>query len=219
MAKLSAKTKILNLFQANLNKWIPINDIKEAAQISEWARMIRLLRAEGWQIDKKGGSTSTEYCLKSLEKQDGVVREPIDTRLRAEILRRDSYRCVHCGRNPEEDNIQLEVDHIIPVEWGGKTEPENLQTLCRECNQGKKNYFSDFNNNDDLKEIIKAESGTKRLLLIGTKLINRPLDVNFIGMLAGIRDWTRLIRALRQNGSIDYKWDRKNKTYTFLKVA
>ncbi|MHA1671649.1 MAG: HNH endonuclease [Promethearchaeota archaeon] len=219
MAKLSAKTKILNLFQANLNNWIPINDIREVTQISEWARTIRTLRTEGWSIEKRSGSTSTQYRLISLEKQEGVVREPLNQRLRAEILRRDGYRCVHCGRNPEEDNIKLEVDHIIPVEWGGKTEPENLQTLCRECNQGKKDYFSDYDDNDVVKEIIKAESGTKRLLLIGTKLINHPLDVFFIRTLAGIRDWTRLIRALRQDGKIDYKWDSKNKTYTFQKVT
>ena len=47
MAKKSAKVKILELFQANANKWIPINDIQKIAQIREWARTIRFLRAEG----------------------------------------------------------------------------------------------------------------------------------------------------------------------------
>lgn len=219
MAKKSAKTKILDFFQVNVNKWIPIDNIQEIAQISEWARTIRFLRDEGWQIEKKGGGKTTEYCLTSLEKKEGVVRDPINPRMRAGILRRDNYRCVHCGKNPKEDNVKLEVDHIIPVAWGGKTEPNNLQTLCRTCNQGKKNYFSDFNDDEAVKDIIKAPSGMQKLVLIGTKLINRPLDVNFIGTLAGIRDWTRTIRALRQEGRIDYKWDRKTDTYTFLEVG
>ncbi len=219
MAKKSAKTKILEFFQANVNKWIPIKEIQDIAQISEWARMIRFLKQEGWLIENQGSGKATEYRLNSLEKGEGVVRDPLNPRMRAEILRRDNYRCVHCGKNVKDDEIKLEVDHIIPVEWGGKTEPKNLQSLCRKCNQGKKSYFSDFNDNDDVKEIIKAESGTKRLLLIGTKLINRPLEVNFIVTLAGIRDWTRTIRSLRQSGRIDYKWDSENKTYTFLKVA
>ena len=46
MAKKSAKTKILELFQANVNKWIPINDIQKVAQISEWARKIRFLNRD-----------------------------------------------------------------------------------------------------------------------------------------------------------------------------
>ncbi len=218
MEKKSAKAKILELFQANANKWIPINDIQKVAQISEWARTIRFLKAEGWKIEKKGGGKTTEYCLTSLEKKEGVVRGPINPRTRAGILRRDGYRCVHCGKNPEEDNIKLEVDHIIPVAWGGKTEPKNLQSLCRKCNQGKKSYFSDFNDDDAVKDIIKAPSGTEKLLLIGAKLIDRPLTVDFIGTLAGIRDWTRTIRSLRQKGRINYKWDSKTNTYTFLEV-
>ena len=120
MAKKSAKVKILELFQANANKWIPIYDIQKIAQISEWARTIRFLRAEGWQIKKGGSGATTEYCLISLEKNEGVVRGPINPRTRAEVLRRDDYRCVHCGKSPKEDNFKLEVDHIIPVAWGEK---------------------------------------------------------------------------------------------------
>ncbi len=218
MAKKSGKQRILELFKDKLNQWIPIDKIQEVAQISEWARIIRFLRAEGWQIEKSGGGKTTQYKLTSSEKKEGVVREPIGSKLRAEILRRDNYRCVHCGRTPKEDKIKLEVDHIIPVDWGGKTEPNNLQTLCRECNQGKKNYYADFNDNDTVKEIVKAKSGTKRLFLIATKLINQPLNVDFIGTLAGIRDWTRTIRSLRQKGKINYEWNSKNDTYTFLPI-
>ena len=56
---------------------------------------------------------------------------------RYDILRRDHYRCQICGRR-QSDGAKLEVDHIIPVSKGGKTVDENLQTLCHECNQGKK---------------------------------------------------------------------------------
>ncbi|WP_294755493.1 HNH endonuclease signature motif containing protein, partial [uncultured Ruminococcus sp.] len=36
-----------------------------------------------------------------------------------------------------EPNLLLEVDHIIPIAKGGKTEANNLQTLCWRCNREK----------------------------------------------------------------------------------
>jgi hypothetical protein len=49
--------------------------------------------------------------------------------IREQVLERDG-RCVRCGATQE-----LEVDHIRPVALGGKTTPENLRTLCRECHR------------------------------------------------------------------------------------
>jgi hypothetical protein len=58
--------------------------------------------------------------------------------LRHEILKRDHFKCVQCGRSPAtEANVVLQVDHILAWSKGGRTIAENLQTLCRECNGGK----------------------------------------------------------------------------------
>lgn len=56
--------------------------------------------------------------------------------LRYDVLQRDNFCCVVCGRNAD-DGVKLEVDHIKPVSKGGKTEISNLQTLCLDCNRGK----------------------------------------------------------------------------------
>jgi hypothetical protein len=64
-------------------------------------------------------------------------RTTIPLKVRWDILKRDNYRCVKCGASQSSDN-QLEVDHIHPVAKSGGNEPENLQTLCWKCNQGKK---------------------------------------------------------------------------------
>lgn len=58
--------------------------------------------------------------------------------LRYDILKRDHFKCSICGKG-KEDGVKLEVDHIIPVSRGGKTEMSNLQTLCETCNRGKSN--------------------------------------------------------------------------------
>ena len=59
-------------------------------------------------------------------------------RLRYEVLRRDQFRCVQCGRSPaNETGVILHLDHIEPWSKGGETVFENLQTLCERCNLGK----------------------------------------------------------------------------------
>lgn len=60
--------------------------------------------------------------------------------LREAIKRRDNYTCCICGNSVlNEPNLLLEVDHIIPISKGGKTEASNLQTLCWRCNRAKSN--------------------------------------------------------------------------------
>ncbi len=56
--------------------------------------------------------------------------------LRYDVMKRDNFKCVLCGRKAS-DGVTLHVDHIIPVSKGGKTEKQNLRTLCDACNLGK----------------------------------------------------------------------------------
>ena len=46
------------------------------------------------------------------------------------------YACASCGKKYP-NRIMLQVDHITPMNKGGKTKPENLQILCRSCNAEK----------------------------------------------------------------------------------
>jgi len=62
-------------------------------------------------------------------------RRPLPPSLRWQILKRDGFRCQICGRSAPE--VTLHVDHKIPVARGGTDDPDNLWTLCAECNLGK----------------------------------------------------------------------------------
>lgn len=64
-------------------------------------------------------------------------REP-SIGIRYQVLCRDRFRCVICGRSPASDlQCKLHVDHVVPFSKGGKTTLENLRALCAECNLGK----------------------------------------------------------------------------------
>ena len=54
-------------------------------------------------------------------------------RLRLEVLDRDKWACVRCGRRG-----RLEVDHRISMNRGGDPyDLENLACLCRQCHFDK----------------------------------------------------------------------------------
>jgi len=85
----------------------------------------------------KRGEISEQQLLGSVASKQARVALPL--KIRWEVLKRDNYKCVKCGRSPSVDNkVRLEVDHKTPVAKNGQSDIENLQTLCWECNQGKK---------------------------------------------------------------------------------
>jgi len=93
--------------------------------------IIEILDWEHYQ-DNERHQYMAEYMrnYRGFGKQDGYSIPPY---LRVEVLERDEYQCVQCGS----DGF-LQIDHIIPFQDGGKTQKDNLQTLCRGCNNGKK---------------------------------------------------------------------------------
>jgi len=61
-------------------------------------------------------------------------RKTLSVRKRFFVFKRDRYRCQICGRSGSE----LEVDHKISVSQDGSDALDNLQTLCFDCNRGKR---------------------------------------------------------------------------------
>lgn len=61
-----------------------------------------------------------------------VERAKVSKKMRLSILSRDHFKCKYCG-----STLNLEIDHIIPISKGGKSEYNNLQTLCHLCNVNK----------------------------------------------------------------------------------
>lgn len=62
-------------------------------------------------------------------------RQPLSKRTRFSVFTRDGFACRYCGKTPPD--VQLEVDHLVPVALGGGNARENLVTSCHDCNRGK----------------------------------------------------------------------------------
>ena len=137
----SAKSKLKDYFELHVGEDIDRETLREVAGgISDWPRALRQMRQEtGYDIV----ATKNGYLMKSDEpKYPPRIRGNINLRMRARVLKRDKSTCQMCGANPRNTpGVKLVVDHIIPVESGGETTLDNLQTLCRDCNAGKKDHF------------------------------------------------------------------------------
>jgi 5-methylcytosine-specific restriction endonuclease McrA len=106
-------------------------------------------RISGRTYRRRWGSLRNACLLLSRFKRDEITeeqllgvaparqaRDALSLKVRWDVLKGDNYACVKCGARPPD--VELEVDHIIAVARHGTNDLSNLQTLCRPCNQGKK---------------------------------------------------------------------------------
>lgn len=57
-------------------------------------------------------------------------------RIRQRVLMRDKWLCQECIRHGA-TTIATEVDHIVPLCFGGSESDSNRQSLCHECHMAK----------------------------------------------------------------------------------
>ncbi|MCX7928999.1 MAG: HNH endonuclease [Patescibacteria group bacterium] len=95
-------------------------------------RNIRKLHEEGFLIKVKKGIYRYDPKAVRQKQIDDFTPEQ-----KEQILKRDGYKCVICGRGYKE-GVELHVDHIKPKYLGGKSTIENGQTLCAQHNFIKK---------------------------------------------------------------------------------
>lgn len=58
---------------------------------------------------------------------------------RFQLLRKYGFKCVYCGRSPPE--VKLQLEHVNPRKYGGRTTDSNLVPACFECNSGKREHL------------------------------------------------------------------------------
>jgi len=142
--KKTISSLVMEYFKNHPNQDIPHGPVVDWVT-SEWLkdhttpprdpwRAIRKLHQEGKLVKvKKGIYRYSPEIEKDIELHD------FPPEIKEEILKRDGYRCVVCGRGVQ-DGVELVVDHIKPKDKGGTNDISNGQTLCMEHNLMKKNY-------------------------------------------------------------------------------
>ena len=115
--------------------WVTVEYKKRTGEVfRDPDRQIRKLHQKGFLIKiAKGIYRYDSDFIEVRELEDFTEKQ------KNEILERDRFRCVICGKGGQ-SGIELQVDHIKPKDKGGKATIENGQTLCAAHNFRKKNY-------------------------------------------------------------------------------
>lgn len=150
MKKVGSKERIRQFLKPRVGETVTAKQIQEAVgpEVTEWARRLRELRAEGWPISSHNDRADLkpgEYVLEELPVQ-GLYKfsHNLSNRIRSQVLERNGYTCQMCGIGAGEimedgRQARLHVGHIQDRDHGGSDELTNLRALCSACNQGAKN--------------------------------------------------------------------------------
>ena len=76
---------------------------------------------------------------------------------RFEILKRDLFTCQYCGASAPD--VELHVDHILPVSRGGTNNELNLVTACKSCNLAKRDQLLPDDALSKVAKIVEQNQG------------------------------------------------------------
>lgn len=134
---------------------------------------------------KQPGSGMWVYELVS-RRAEQIDSSPISKRLEVEVYALKGRWCAMCAKRAA-DGIELQIDHVVPREWGGETVLANLEPLCVPHNHAKKAFYSTF---DEVGPLIRsALDGNDPWTRIGELLLafraaDKPCPVELVNLVA-----------------------------------
>lgn len=155
------------------------------------------------EVKRTRNGKDTLYCLVGIKDKPHAVAGKVSTKVRAHVLR--DQRCAQCGRTPNEDHVKLHVDHKVPQSWGGTDDIGNLQALCSECNEGKKAFYSHYDEYaQEIKQVANYDEPHRRIGEALKVFGGRPVRSDLLEMIAKVKqyqeDWQKRLRELRELG-------------------
>lgn len=188
--KITQRDIILEFYKQNPNRDILHPEIVDWAIMEYTKRTGKTFRDPDRQIRRlhqEGILVKVKYGVYRYDPQQTRKLTDFTPTQRAEILKRDGYKCVVCGLG-EKEGMVLHADHVKPKDKGGESTISNGQTLCSAHNFKKKNY---------------NQTETAKKLFVN--LLNRSKDVKDATMMEFCKDILRVYDEHDINGHIDWK--------------
>lgn len=98
--------------------------------LEEWSEILRRLDDPVYFAQGEEGHLAKVIHRKQ---QYGNISGAVQQKIWA----RDNFQCLTCGKKM--GDVQLTVDHWIPLELGGENNETNYISMCRKCNKYKGN--------------------------------------------------------------------------------
>jgi len=183
----------------------------QGLSITEIRKLLSLGGEEQQHLDRRMRDLDEEHNIERVRSEGATLyvytgpreiprqRDPIQKKIRGQVLLRANGACAMCGRTIAKHGITLQIDHIIPVEWGGSSEIENLQALCEEDNAAKKAYFAGFDQ-ELMKKVFAFPKVHQRIGQLLIALQPDYVESFLLGAVAGQEDWQKRLRELRTLG-------------------
>lgn len=119
--------------------WVPSSTLLELTGQKYFDRRTRELRDEmGCDIETQPYSGEHCYRLKSSKIEVSHPRFYLSAAQKKDLFIKSNYTCKICGCRVEPGTRGLQADHKIPLIRGGLHQIDNWQTMCNECNVGKR---------------------------------------------------------------------------------
>jgi 5-methylcytosine-specific restriction endonuclease McrA len=161
--------------------WLPPSLESRVANILTWVRRIRKfcpVTAISQELVRFDTQALVNPEISGVEYQRG---ELFGFEVKEYLLAKWGRKCVYCN----DENVQLEVEHIIPKSKGGTNRVSNLTLSCRQCNEAKSNQL--------VEQFLKGKPDLlKRILDSAKSPLNDAAAVN-------ATRW-ELFRRLQQTG-------------------
>ena len=93
-----------------------LRDIIDRANSQKISYKTKTIQQKTTSSSKKAKLTKPQQSTKS--------SRYISKSVRVTVLNRDKYKCVFCGRNSTQ--VELQIDHVMPFSKGGSNEINNL---------------------------------------------------------------------------------------------
>lgn len=119
--------------------WVRSSELLGLTGQKYFDRRVRELRDNvGCEIETGQRGNEHAYRLNSSNTAIATPRAYLPNPLKKELFRASKYRCAICDRQFVSGLRGLQADHRVPLNRGGSNGDGNWQSLCVECNVGKR---------------------------------------------------------------------------------